>query len=362
MNFRGKIQRGLYIASILGLIAGIIPIKTTFAALPAPTIDSINYSYGANELTGSGTCQGNMMYTNITDSHGNVYFSGSPTTSTNTDCINGHYTFDIQFGESTITNNFDLNNPNEVQIFNLTFPDGPASPQPDDVPAIAFFTRTQPNTLPGTDVNVSLLNNQVNLNFTNVFQAGPTTVTVQTGGTPPPTGFQLGLLGTYFEISTQASFSSDVTVCFTYDPTKIIGLESGLTLLHFDKFLGTWVNITSSLDMLHHNICGVTNNFSPFILATAPNIPSLINMVKQMNLRENITDNLDEKLEDAQEALQYQDDHDQNDVIQKLYDFIKAVENQRNKKLTSAQADQLHLYAANLILLLIGNKTFQAGS
>jgi hypothetical protein len=85
-----------------------------------------------------------------------------------------------------------------------------------------------------------------------------------------------------------------------------------------------------------------------------PTIATLISTVEALNLQQGITNSLDMKLSDAQDALNATNSGLYSSAISKLNAFINEVEAQRGTKLTNAQADALHTYAANLITLLQG--------
>ena len=70
------------------------------------------------------------------------------------------------------------------------------------------------------------------------------------------------------------------------------------------------------------------------------------------NLKQGIANSLDAKLQNAMEAYQAANAGNRQDVINKLMAFINAVEAQRGKELTSAQADQL-IAEANRILSVL---------
>jgi parallel beta-helix repeat protein len=95
------------------------------------------------------------------------------------------------------------------------------------------------------------------------------------------------------------------------------------------------------------------------LMPTSPETPEeaildLIITVADMNLHQGIENSLDAKLNAALNAL---DDANQNNdvaAINSLYAFINAVEAQRGKKLTDAQADTLVTEASNIIAMLSG--------
>ncbi|MDH3939148.1 MAG: hypothetical protein OEV68_17655, partial [candidate division Zixibacteria bacterium] len=104
------------------------------------------------------------------------------------------------------------------------FPSGPA-----DMFVVAFG----PNTLSGTDVEVSL-GFGIQTTFSTVSGDGNTEVDTSSTG-PPPSGSYQFLPSTspiYYDITTDATYSGDVEVCFEYDPS-IVSDESSLAVLHY---------------------------------------------------------------------------------------------------------------------------------
>jgi hypothetical protein len=112
----------------------------------------------------------------------------------------------------------------------------------------------EPDVPPGTGA--------VNITFTNVTQAGDTTVTVAPAGPAPPTGFGLGSPAVYYNVETTATFSGLNEICFNY-----AGIDFGAStprLFHNEG--GAWVDITTSLSIPATTICGTTSSFSPFVI------------------------------------------------------------------------------------------------
>jgi hypothetical protein len=94
------------------------------------------------------------------------------------------------------------------------------------------------------------------LTFANVTSPGTTTVvqTLPPGTLPDSSVFDIAN-GTYYDISTTATFSPPVTVCL---PSS----SASDRLLHFTS--GAWVDITSPGSPSGGQICGVTDSLSPF--------------------------------------------------------------------------------------------------
>ncbi|HUQ44712.1 MAG TPA: PxKF domain-containing protein [Candidatus Limnocylindria bacterium] len=135
-----------------------------------------------------------------------------------------------------------------------------------DVPAVDAGTPTEP----GTDVEVALDDGSgstpVTLSFANVTAGGTSSLTVSETGTPVPDGFQLGLPATYYDISTTAEFSGQITVCVSYAGVTYAD-ESGLRFYHFNTTTGSWEDITvPPVDTVNDQICGITSSLSPFVI------------------------------------------------------------------------------------------------
>ncbi|HXI60654.1 MAG TPA: HYR domain-containing protein [Polyangia bacterium] len=148
----------------------------------------------------------------------------------------------------------------------------------------------------GTDVVVDLSGgiasvNGMSLDFTQVTTAGSTTV-VESGAcspacNPPPTGYEV-VGARFWDISTTAAFTGPIQVCIHYDHTEVTGDESALRLVHDDG--SGFANITTSLDITRHIVCGSTNSLSPFAVVQpkpGTNTPPVVsvpgNIVAQAN-------------------------------------------------------------------------------
>jgi len=120
------------------------------------------------------------------------------------------------------------------------------------------------NTQPGTNVTVTPDPN-VTIAFNEVIGAGNTTVTVSnTNPGSQKTGFKF--LGTYYDISTTATYSGPLAICLTYNDSNIpLGREERLKIFHWD---GTdWIDVTFSLDTVNNIICAQVFSLSWFAVA-----------------------------------------------------------------------------------------------
>lgn len=124
-------------------------------------------------------------------------------------------------------------------------------------------------TPPGSDVQVDVTDN-LSVTFADVSDPGFTDVIVTDTGEVPPDGFQLAPISNpkYYNITTDASFSGEITICFTYDENDVIGSESELRLFHWIDDPAGWEDITVlPVDEDNNIICGVTTSLTTFIIA-----------------------------------------------------------------------------------------------
>jgi len=77
-------------------------------------------------------------------------------------------------------------------------------------------------------------------------------------------------------------------------------------------------------------------------------LAGLIAMVKEMNLKQGISNSLDAKLQGVQDALAATQNGDQPGACNKMNAFIYEVNAQTGKSITQAQADQLLAVAAGI--------------
>ena len=132
-----------------------------------------------------------------------------------------------------------------------------------------FLVTEPPNaesaeTQPGADTaDIPLGSTSASITYPATASGGTTTVTV-TGTGPAPDGFQLvgGGIPLYFHISTTATFTEPVEVCFTYSTANLPGDPPWLH--HYDSAQGRWFNITTTREP--GRVCGSTTSFSPFAL------------------------------------------------------------------------------------------------
>ena len=153
----------------------------------------------------------------------------------------------------------------------------PATSQPFSILTSVQVVTPQGTSVPVTPVNANGSSAPVSLTFDTVAVGGTTTVATTTTAPTTPAGYTLPGSPTYFDVSTTATVSGNITVCFSY-----AGITPAPTqLLHYDSHQGTWVDITTTNDTVNGVICGVTISLSPFALATrTPLTVTAVNQAK----------------------------------------------------------------------------------
>jgi uncharacterized membrane protein len=102
----------------------------------------------------------------------------------------------------------------------------------------------------------------VSLTFSNVTQAGVTSLAISKSGPATPAGFAVGTPPIYFNLSTTAGYKPPITVCIKY--AGISFPNNTPALFHYEN--GAWVNVMTSVDTIHMIVCGNVTALSPFAL------------------------------------------------------------------------------------------------
>lgn len=126
-------------------------------------------------------------------------------------------------------------------------------------------------TAPGA-VLVSLPGTPVSVAFDNIDAAGHTILTMSDSGPNPPAGLQLGNPGTYFDISTTASFSGGVDVSIDYSAFAFTVPPEELRLFHYEA--DQWRDCTTSVDEINRVIRGRVYSLSPFVILEPAAVPA----------------------------------------------------------------------------------------
>jgi uncharacterized repeat protein (TIGR03803 family) len=132
------------------------------------------------------------------------------------------------------------------------------------------FQLSVTNTSIGMDVDVAPIDvgsrsAPATLTFSDVTQAGRTSLQIISSGPTPPSGFSLGTPPAYYYLETTALFSDTVTVCINYTGITFSGSPE---LFHYES--GTWVDRTISSDPTNDIICATTSSLSPFAIFSRP--------------------------------------------------------------------------------------------
>jgi len=122
-------------------------------------------------------------------------------------------------------------------------------------------TSTLPSQPTGSGSGVTVNLPGVQLEFSNVTKDGTTTASIDTNAPyNEPANFKFR--GAYIDVQTTASYTGDITITVSYDPSQVTGNPHNLKLMHWNG--QRWENITVSVDTVNHTITGVTKSLSPF--------------------------------------------------------------------------------------------------
>ena len=116
------------------------------------------------------------------------------------------------------------------------------------------------NTVTGSNVNITL--NDVKIVFSQVNTEGDTSVSVSSTN---PGGHTFQKVGSYYNISTNATYSGNITIEIPYDPAGIN--ESIVKLYHWN---GLWEDVTTSLNTANNKVSGNVTTLSPFVAGIPP--------------------------------------------------------------------------------------------
>jgi PKD repeat protein len=106
------------------------------------------------------------------------------------------------------------------------------------------------------------------------------------------------------------------------------------------------LTVTDNAGATGNDTTGIT------VLTPAQAIQLLAQMVQSFNFQQGISNSLDSKLQNAFDALEAANAQQRQDADNKMQAFIQAVEGQRGKEITSAQADQLIALAQRILAVL----------
>ncbi len=232
-------------------------------------VDNINSNAGAavfaNNFNGialsNSIISGGSLLTTNTISVGPNLIGGNPLLSTFG--ANGGETETLvpQIGSSAIDSGTLVSAPNVDQR-------GAARPQGLSVDIGAVETGVSAvsgSTTAGSSVTTVL--GSVSVTFSNVTTAGTTTqipISPASAGTLPG-GFSLGSGLPAFQVSTTASYTPPITICFQVPGNPTVAVFNALTVFHSEN--GVLVDRTFSRNFATQTICAQTTSLSPFVVA-----------------------------------------------------------------------------------------------
>ena len=163
-------------------------------------------------------------------------------------------------------------------------------PRPYDAPGIpkatggdssdiGAFEDQPPNTVPGSKVTIEAPLGDASVTFTSVAQEGFTIFSLldlaSSVGTPPP-GYTILDDAPAYDITTTATFTPPITVCFTVDTITDEAEFARVRILHGED--GELIDRTDldSLDFDTRTVCAQVDSLSPFVIALAPAPPKVL--------------------------------------------------------------------------------------
>jgi hypothetical protein len=231
------------------------PTTANFALLPGGRLLQGTVSDASTQAGISGAVVAFFFSASLGVSNGDVVYASTDT--------GGQYSVDSSQFYEPAAGGFDVDQWQSAAsgYFNAsggTFHVGPSFPTTHNIQLTAIA-----NTPSGT--NVLVQTSSVSLTFPSVTQSGVTTVTTSSSGPSLPSGFQVGTPPTYYAVSTTATFSGQPTICINFasvnydDPTQ-------LTIWHYDTAVGSWVQLSTNVNLATTTACATTPSFSPFAL------------------------------------------------------------------------------------------------
>ena len=109
---------------------------------------------------------------------------------------------------------------------------------------------------------------------------------------------------------------------------------------------------TATLTVTDNQGATASDTVQTTMLTLAGAIQALSDLVQSFNFQQGISNSLDVKLQSASDALEAANAGDRQDAANKLQAFIEAVEAQRGKEITNAQADQLIALTRRILAVL----------
>ncbi len=129
------------------------------------------------------------------------------------------------------------------------------------------------NTPVGECIKFNDQDSGITLIFYRITSGGTTKISIQDIGPDPPSGFLL--TGTYYDISTTASFAGTIEIAIPYNETLVKGNEKNLKLKHWDSKDEKWIDVTTWVDTDANIIYGEVESLSIFALFKEITLPSI---------------------------------------------------------------------------------------
>ncbi len=129
-------------------------------------------------------------------------------------------------------------------------------------------------TMTTADTGVPIALGPVELTFSNIESVGTVTAVLVPLASLPVTSYFEILGGTSYAITTDATFSSNVTVCISYDPNGMsVDQQQRLQIIHYNYNTETWEYSSQPITVDNNKVCGVFSSLSPFALAEPTSVP-----------------------------------------------------------------------------------------
>jgi PKD repeat protein len=157
------------------------------------------------------------------------------------------------------------------------------------------------------------------------------------------------IVGESAQFDGSASYDPDGTITTFHWDFDGQGTANGAIVNKLFAATGTF---TVTLTVTDNQGATATDTVEVIVLSPAGAIQDLSQVVQNFNLQQGISNALDEKLQNAQSALNAENAGWRQDAANKLNAFISSVEAQRGKKLTNAQAETLVAYAQRILSAL----------
>lgn len=121
----------------------------------------------------------------------------------------------------------------------------------------------------------------VTVTFQNVTESGTTSLITSSDGPPPSEYFELGNPPTYYEITTTAQYSGNISICIDYSDISYED-EDSLSLIHYTESGEEVVTITSH-DKENDILCGQVDSLSFFTIVEPISTEQIEMLIENIN-------------------------------------------------------------------------------